>query len=204
MTYNALSKSWVYNLLPFLLLFFAFQAQAQKDTTITEDVKVEKGQLEGDVEEVKVKGEEKLHSPKKAAILSAVLPGAGQIYNNKWWKVPIIYGGFAVAGYFLHDNLQRIELYKDSFVALTDGDPTTMNNTGFNSQQLTQLIDQYKQWRDLSYIAIGAIYILNIIDANVDAHLFYFEVNEDISMDVTPYFSPLGNRNMGLAFRLKL
>jgi hypothetical protein len=203
MTYNALSKNWVYSILPLLLLFFATQAQAQKDTTATEDIKVEKGQLEGDVEEVKLPGEEKLHSPKLATILSAALPGAGQIYNKKWWKVPIIYAGFGVAGYFLNDNLNRIELYKDAFKAIADGKPN-LNNTGFNSQQLTQLIDQYKQWRDLSYIAIGAIYVLNIIDANVDAHLFYFEVNEDISMNVSPYFSPVGNRNMGLAFTLKL
>lgn len=145
-----------------------------------------------------------LRSPKKAAVMSAVLPGLGQAYNKKYWKIPIQYAGFAVAGWYLRDNLQNIDLYKQAFIAETDGNPATVNNTGFNQNQLQQLIDQYTEWRDLSYIAFGIIYILGIVDASVDAHLFYFDVSDDISMNVRPHWSPFLFSAPGLSFTLKL
>lgn len=186
-------------------------AGAQTDTTDT-TLEVERGRVEGEVAETASPDTAVVyHSPKKATIMSAALPGLGQVYNGKWWKVPIIYGGFAVAGYYLKDNLDKIDLYKDAFKAQTDDDPGTVNTTGFTSSQLTDIIDQYKQWRDLSYIAIAAIYILNVVDANVDAHLFYFDVSEDISFHVQPYVSPgfagrpsPGGGTAGLTLSLKL
>jgi len=179
---------------------------SQTDSTAV--IKTERGQVSGEVkksidqpEEYKL---EKLHSPRKAWILSAVLPGAGQIYNKKYWKAPIVWGGLALSGYYLSNNLKQLNLYRDAYVAETDGDANTVNDTGFGQTQLLDLIDQYKTWRDWSYIAIGAIYILNIIDANVDAHLFYFDVSDDISMNLAPYFNPLANRSAGVSLMLKL
>lgn len=145
-----------------------------------------------------------MRSPKKAAIMSAALPGLGQAYNKKYWKIPILYAGFGVAGWYLRDNLRNIERFKQAYIAETDGNPETINDTGFGTQQLNDIIDQYTQWRDLSYIAIFAIYVLNIVDASVDAHLFYFDVSEDISMNLKPYWNPLMPTVPGLTLTMKL
>jgi hypothetical protein len=136
--------------------------------------------------------------------MSACLPGLGQVYNKKYWKVPIVYAGFGVAGYYLNDNLRNIRRYKDGLRAELDGDPATINTTGFNTAQLELLIDQFTQWRDLSYIALGAIYILNIVDATVDAHLFYFDVSDDLSMRIRPYWSPFTPAMPGITLSVKL
>lgn len=168
-------------------------------------METELGTISGDVKNGQIPANsEQLHSPRKATWMSVALPGLGQGYNKKYWKIPIIYAGFAVAGYYLNDNLKQIETYKDAFRAETDGDSGTINDTGYNSTELESLIDQYKNWRDLSYIALGAIYILNIIDASVDAHLFYFEVSDDISMNIQPYVNPIGNSSAGIVLSLKL
>lgn len=186
-----------------LIIFCASLLSAQTDTTQVE-LEVERGRVEGTVAEVPSESALQPHSPKKATIMSAALPGLGQIYNKKYWKVPIIYGGFAVAGWYLNDNLKQINLYKEAFKAETDGDPTTENGTGFTSTQLEELISQYKTWRDLSYIAIAAIYVLNIIDANVDAHLFYFDVGEDLTMNIQPFVTPSLQPLTGITLSLKL
>lgn len=189
--------------LSLLILFCANNSFAQSDTTDVV-IDVERGTVEGEIQAIATESIDQIHSPKRATIMSAVLPGLGQIYNKKYWKVPIIYGGFAVAGWYLNDNNKQIALYKDAFKAETDGDSGTINDTGFNSTQLEDLISQYKTWRDLSYIAIAAIYVLNIIDANVDAHLFYFDVGEDLTLNIQPFVSPSLRPVTGLTLSLKL
>lgn len=181
------------------------------DTEINNDTLREAPQAEGliisDSTEAKVASDEelkKLHSPKKATIMSAILPGLGQAYNKKYWKIPIIYAGFAAAGYYLNDNLTNIKEFK----ALYNTDPTSNNyfyeGRNYSQEQVLSIIDQYTRWRDLSYITFGAIYILNIIDANVDAHLFYFDISEDISMNILPYSDFTAQRSTGLTLRFKL
>lgn len=189
--------------LALLIVFCSNVSFAQTDTTEVV-IEVERGTVEGDIQTVLPDSAEKTHSPKKATLMSVALPGLGQIYNKKYWKVPIIYGGFAVAGWYLSDNLKQIDFYKEAFKAETDGNPDTENGTGFSSSQLEELISQYKTWRDLSYIAIAAIYVLNIIDANVDAHLFYFDVGEDLTMNIQPYVTPSLRPVAGLTLSLKL
>jgi hypothetical protein len=126
----------------------------------------------------------KYHSPKKATLLSVALPGAGQIYNKKYWKLPIVYGGLGLSIYYLNRNLDLIKLYRGDLIALENGTPT---QTNFSASNLNLLLNQYKNLRDWSYISIGAIYALQILDANVDAHLFNFDVDEDLSMTILPY-----------------
>lgn len=213
MSYNAslISSSFKY-LLATAFVCVVFFAEAQTDTTLTQPrdtaqvIEVERGTVTGDVKSVEAPSEESVyyHSPKKATIMSAILPGLGQAYNKKYWKIPILYGGFAAAGYYLNDNLKNIDKYKKVYIAATDNDPNTVNTTPYNPKQLDQLIDTYKQWRDLSYIAFVVIYALNIIDANVDAHLFYFDVSEDISLNWAPYLSPHRHQGVGLSLTLKL
>lgn len=142
------------------------------------------------------------HSPKKAALYSAVLPGLGQAYNKKYWKIPIVYGGISLSLFFVSDNNKQYKLYKNALVQRTDNDETTQDQfvNAYTEEDLRLLKNFYRRNRDLSYIAAGMIYILNIVDATVDAHLFYFNVNDDLSLWYTP--APVnGKAGVSLALR---
>ena len=137
-------------------------------------------------------------SPRKAAVLSAVLPGLGQVYNKKVWKVPVIYAGLGAATYFYVSNNKQYSYYRKNLIAENDGDASTVNTTIYNSDQLLKQKKYYQKYRDYSGIAIGLIYLLNIIDAHVDAHLRTFDVSDDLSIRLDPwqeiYPSPQGGR----------
>ena len=128
------------------------------------------------------------HSPTKATLLSLVLPGAGQFYNKKYWKIPVIYAGLAGMGYLVHFNNTRYQGYKKAYAIRLDTLSTTIDEYVdiYSNDDLKTLKDFYRRNRDLSYIVAGLIYVLNILDADVDAHLFYFNVNDDLSMNVQP------------------
>jgi hypothetical protein len=127
------------------------------------------------------------HSPRKAAIFSAIVPGLGQGYNKKYWKIPIVYAVLGVTTYYMVDNNQNFQYYKKNLIAEVDDDPNTINETIYNSSQLDQLQGTYRRWRDLSVIILGLGYVLNIVDANVDGHLYHFDVSDDLSFNVNPY-----------------
>ena len=160
-----------------LILFFFKMAIANGqeviDTTATDPAVIEKV---------------KRHSPAKATILSAVLPGAGQFYNKKYWKMPILYGGFAAVGYAIDFNQDRYLSYKNALQTRTDGDEATIDQFEgvYSEENLRTLKDFYRRNRDLTIIIGGIVYVLNIIDAHVDAHLFYFDVSDDLSMQLSP------------------
>ncbi|MGC9341713.1 MAG: DUF5683 domain-containing protein [Bacteroidales bacterium] len=129
--------------------------------------------------------------PQKAALYSALLPGWGQIYNEKYWKLPIVYAGFGTFIYFIDRNSRY---YKDLRQKLIDPDYEMKYFEGdFTEDQLTRGKDLYKRWRDLSIIGTGAFYILQIIDATVDAYLFDWDVGEDISLRLEPSATPAIN-----------
>jgi hypothetical protein len=142
------------------------------------------------------------HSPRKASIKSAILPGLGQIYNEKYWKVPVVYIGLGVSAYYIDYNNGLFKTYKKALIAELDDDPLTINDSGFSSSQLDELQDTYRRWRDLSWVALSAVYLLNIIDANVDAHLFHFDVGEELGMSILPYVSPSTQINTGVTLSL--
>jgi hypothetical protein len=137
-------------------------------------------------------------SPKKAAIYSAVIPGAGQIYTKKYWKVPIIYGGLVTSAYFINDNNNQYNEYRDAALLSYE---TGEDQLGYTYSELIILKDHYKRNREISYFSFVGVYILNIIDASVNAHLFNFDVSDDISLNIRPYstFS-----NTGVSFSLNL
>ena len=137
-------------------------------------------------------------SPKKAAIYSAVIPGAGQIYTKKYWKVPIIYGGLVTSAYFINDNNNQYNEYRDAALLSYE---TGEEQLGYTYSELIILKDHYKRNREISYFSFVGVYILNIIDASVNAHLFHFDVSDDISLNIRPYstFS-----NTGVSFSLNL
>lgn len=147
---------------------------------------------------------ERFHSPRKATIMSAALPGLGQAYNKKYWKMPIVYAGIGVSAYFLQDNLTKIKDFKQSYRSATDDDPNTINTSGYSPSQLQELVVQHKKWRDYSYLAIGLVYILQIVDANVDAYLFRFDVSKDLSLQFQPSLNMTAQPTAGISLCLKL
>ena len=145
-----------------------------------------------------------LHSPRKATILSAVLPGAGQYYNKKYWKIPIIYVGFTALSYYVIINNDDYKTYKSAYKKRLDGDVSTTDEfVGiYSDQDLSTLKNYYRRNRDLSVIGMSVLYVLNIIDATVDAHLFHFDVSDELTLNWHPAFAP-GN-SMGPALSLNI
>lgn len=146
------------------------------------------------------------HSPTKAAILSAVVPGAGQIYNRKYWKAPIVWGGLGTCVYFIQENTREYNRYKDAYLAIVDGDPNTTDefNGQYSQQQLLNVVDTYQRWRDLSYIALGLVYMLNVMDASVDANFVKFDVSPDLSLTMGPSLPITAQGAVGLKLQLAL
>ncbi len=126
----------------------------------------------------------KVHNPKKATLYSAILPGLGQAYNEKYWKIPVIYAGLGATGYFMYVNNKEYVRYKDAYKIRMDDDPNSIDEFDgkYNDQSLKNIRDYYRRNFELMIVATVAIYALNIIDATVDGHLKDFEVNDDISL----------------------
>ncbi len=141
-----------------------------------------------------------LHSPKKAALYSALLPSAGQFYNKKYWKMPVVYAGLGAGIYFIIDNHQKFQFYKSEYLKNLDGQTTDLS-----SAQNFALQDQHHSWRDYSILFTGVFYALQIVDAAVDAHFFYFEekINPDLSFRIQPTSMFTGfSQSAGLSFKL--
>ena len=134
-------------------------------------------------------------SPKKAALYSAVLPGAGQFYTKKYWKIPIYYSGLITSIYFINDNSKKCLKYKEAALLSYD---TGENQFGYTYSQLKDLKEHYRRNRDVSYFILTGIYILNIVDASVNAHLFNYDISDDISFNIRT-FSSLQNSGVSLS-----
>lgn len=147
--------------------------------------------------------------PKRAMWLAVVLPGAGQIYNRKYWKLPIFYGGFLGCAYAMRWNNQMYSDYAQAYIDLMDDDPTTESYNQFMhlGQKITssnmsryQTVfksrkDRYRRWRDLSFFCMLGVYGLSIVDAYVDASLSQFDISDDLSLRVEPGFVNVNNKN---------
>ena len=144
------------------------------------------------------------HSPTKATILAATIPGAGQAYNRKYWKIPIVYAGLVFAGYTLVTNQKNYKDSKNNYLALTDTLESTVNQSGLSAAELLIYIDGYRRNRDLSVLGLLAWHGLTIIDANVDAHFFNWDVSEDLSLRIRPQALWIGGMNPGVGLTLIL
>jgi hypothetical protein len=143
----------------------------------------------------------KRHSPSRAAVLSAVLPGLGQAYNKKYWKIPIIYAGVASIGYFIYFNNSQYLEYKNLYIAESELPNPDSRYLGLYEDYA----QAYRRNRDLSVIGLLAFWGLNVIDANVDAHFFNYDISPDLSLEVKPvYLSTFfGALQPGLLLSLK-
>jgi len=144
---------------------------------------------------------DEVHSPKKAVIYSAILPGWGQAYNRKYWKMPIVYAGFGAVGYFIKTNHDQYILYKNDYLLLQD-DPGAQTSSGLMEQQIRIRIDDYRRNRDLSIIGLFAWYGLGLVDASVDGHFFNYDIDEDLSLRLEPRIFDTYGHNQGLGISL--
>ena len=138
--------------------------------------------------------------PKRALWLALVFPGGGQIYNRKYWKLPLIYGGFMGCLYAMNWNNNMYKDYSQAYLDIMDDDPGTAsyNNylhlgakiTSDNEERYKQIFksrkDKYRRWRDMSFFVMVGVYALSVIDAYVDAELSVFDISKDLSLKVEP------------------
>ena len=137
---------------------------------------------------------------KRAMWLALVLPGAGQIYNSKYWKLPIIYGGFVGCAYAMSWNNQMYHDYSQAYLDIMDDDPNTQSYNQFlhlgakidasNIERYKEIFrkrkDRYRRWRDMSMFVMIGVYAFSVIDAYVDASLSEFDISDDLSLRVEP------------------
>ena len=160
--------------------------------------------------------------PQKALWMALVIPGGGQIYNRKYWKLPLIYGGFMGCLYAMAWNNTMYKDYSQAYLDIMDSDPNTQSYNKFlhlgntindsNIERYKTIFkkrkDKYRRWRDMSFFCLIGVYALSVVDAYVDAELSEFDISKDLSMKVRPTimpnqnalgsFNPLENSSVGL------
>lgn len=146
------------------------------------------------------------HRPGRAALFSAILPGAGQIYNRKYWKAPIAWIGLGTCIYFINDNNKQFKRFQNDYLAVVDGDPNTVDEYDgrVSATALRNTADQYLKWRDMSYIFLAGVYILNVMDAAVDGYFVRFDVSNDLSLDLRPSVPMAARGALGVSLSLSL
>lgn len=173
-----------------LLLILNFTASAQVDTENPADTVVlientDKPLITADDAD-SITINENAPSPRKASLFSAALPGLGQAYNKKYWKIPIIYAGASIFVYYVNTYNDNYTFFLKNLKAESDTDPETINTTDFNQRNLERRTDFYRRNRDFMIILTGFWYMLNIVDAHVDAHLQGFDISKDIALKINP------------------
>lgn len=134
----------------------------------------------------------KAHSPKRATIYSAILPGMGQVYNKQAWKIPIIYALGATTTYIAINNYQNSIKFKNEYFNRLDGKTSELlsDYQTYSDESILSLHQAYNKNFQLGIIITGAVYLLNIVDAMVYGHLFDFEINEDLGASIRPFATP--------------
>lgn len=174
-------------------------------------VSKQKANAQGQIDAVKDTLVFEKHSPHKATIYAMVLPGLGQIYNKKYWKVPVVYAGFGILTYFIISNRNEYVKYRDAYDYVTHGDTLfPIQNEYINkytADQLTSGRDFYRRNLEFTCILTGLWYILTVLDAAVDAHLFDYDISDDLSIKLNPGFNtmaPLPKITPGITLSLRL
>lgn len=148
-------------------------------------------------------------NPRKAVLLAAVLPGAGQLYNKKWWKVPIVYGALGGMAWWAYDNGSTFSEYSINYKALVDDDPNTKvtdpKYEAVDVETLRAYRDRFRKYTEQTYLGLGLMYLLSVTDAYVDAQLYNFDVSDDLSLQLKPAIisSPGWGATWGLGVQLK-
>lgn len=131
------------------------------------------------------------HSPIKAAYYSAILPGAGQAYNKKLWKIPIVYGALGTGGFFIYQNAHQYSRYRNEYLARTKIGYGNIDTelSPYSNDNLLKIKNYYRKNMELAIIISSLLYVLNVVDATVDAHLYDFDISDDLSWHLQPNFN---------------
>ena len=174
----------------FLLCFcLSFSQVKPLDSVKTENQVVE------EIEKANVKITTK-YNPTKAGLYSAVLPGLGQFYNKKYWKIPIVWGAVGTGVGIIVYNDKQYKRYRTAYIAALNGQPHEFSDIpGIDKVVLGNVQDKAKRYRDYAIAITGVIYILNIVDAVVDAHLYEQRKDPDLAIKPTVI-----NDNIGLGY----
>lgn len=146
------------------------------------------------------------HSPQKAVLYSLICPGLGQIYNKKYWKLPFIYGAGGTLLYYIGFNHLKYTKFRDAY---EDIDPDAseyahIDGGDYLNDALKGAMRRYERWRDGCVFGFCAIYLLNVIDAMVDANFIYFDVSDDLSLHVEPVMIKNSGMTAAMGFRINL
>ncbi len=203
-------------------MMLATSAGAQVIIQSKDSVSVDREQKE------KLPSSVRVISPVKATMMAAALPGLGQVYNRKYWKIPLVYAGFGALGYSIIRNSQNFDGYMEAYQHLTDDVPETITYEKYTSafdsgeidpalgadnynpqthswvkDQMLNAISYYRRYRDLSYIGVGLWYILSILDANVDAIMSDYDISPELSLSVEPVpLSTVNGPTMGIGVKI--
>jgi len=148
--------------------------------------------------------EQPFHSPRKAALYSAVLPGLGQAYNREYWKIPLVYAALGITTYTFIINMDSYRTYRNAYRIRMDGNADTRDDFEgrYSDQSLKFLRDGYREYVDYSVLVFVLAYGLNIVDATVFAHLRTFDMTDDLSMKIVPTI--IDNRALGISLRVNI
>ncbi|MGB0177109.1 MAG: DUF5683 domain-containing protein, partial [Owenweeksia sp.] len=161
-------------------------SEAAKDSVLYGLVRDTVADKQVNPEKIKVADTAQTHSVATATWLSVAFPGLGQIYNRKYWKLPIVYGALGATIYFIIDNNKTYQYYLDGFYQITSTPGNDRFLGVYDERQLIELQNIYRKWRDLNIVLAGVVYALNILDAHVDAHLFYYNIDDDLTLRWDP------------------
>jgi hypothetical protein len=175
------------------ILFFAWNAftQVQSEERTVPDT-------------VELKTYASNYDPNKAALYAAILPGLGQVYNKKYWKLPLVYGGFIGFGYGISFYQKGYTKYKAELFDILETDDR-YSASGYTEDQLRTIVDRYRRERDFMIILMAGMYLLQIVDAHVDAHLKEFDLNPNLHVRLKPIWETdvLTGRSAGFSIKLR-
>jgi hypothetical protein len=185
--------------------------QLQADTLMQQDIMQLTGEIVPAIRQAAQKRDWSTWrpDPQKALWLALVIPGGGQIYNRKYWKLPLVYGGFMGCIYAMTWNNMMYHDYQQAYLDIMDNDPNTASYNKFlhlgrtidssNEERYKKLFksrkDRYRRWRDLSFFVMVGVYVVSVIDAYVDAELSDFDISKDLSLKVRPTVIGTGTTN---------
>jgi hypothetical protein len=157
-----------------------------------------------DADTATVKTVAQTHSPRKALIMSAIIPGLGQAYNKKYWKVPIIYGAGGAFAYYLGYYQDKYSKFRTALANGKEGETYKIDGREYAYGSLESGQNFYRRYRDLNALGITFIYFLNIVDAMIDAHFFYYDVSDNLTMHIQPavFNNPGATSSLGLQINL--
>jgi len=190
-------------LLIFSLLITSLHLHAQRVTGEVDSLIVESDAVVKESRDtVLIKSYATRFNPRKALLYAAVFPGAGQVYTKKYWKIPLIYGGIGALGYAIDFYQKNYTKYKLQLFTVID-DPNAP--TVYSEQQLRTIVDKSRRERDFYIIMMGLLYVLQIVDAHVDAHLKEFDVNPNLQVRFEPMLdnSMLLGRQAGISMKIR-